>query len=146
MTYQRISAGSILRVSDQVVIPADPKNTDFQEYQAWVRKGNTAPPVPVPIRAEPDFIAMWDELIASNLYQKVLIQSTQSLPVASFKVDFLAAFQDAKSGRPNIGAMQSAIDLMLSVAKLDEEDYEELGKMLRRNNLDDLFTITPNKG
>jgi hypothetical protein len=141
MTYQRISADSILRVSDGVTIPADPKNTDFREYQAWVRQGNTAPPVPVPLRAEPDYVAMWDELIASNLYRKVLAQSTRSLPVTSFKVDFLAAFNDAKSGRPNIEAMQAAIDLILSVLVLDQEDFEELWRMLRRNNLDGLFVI-----
>jgi hypothetical protein len=141
MTYQRISADSILRVSDQAVIPADPKNIDFQEYQGWVRQGNTAPPVPVSLKAVPDYIAMWDELIASNLYQKVLAQSTRSLAVASFKVDFLAAFSDAKWGRPNIDAMQAAINLILGVLTLEPEDYEELGVMLRRNNLDDLFTI-----
>lgn len=141
MTYQRISNGLILRVSDGAIIPDDPKNVDRQEYEAWTRRGNTAPPAPVALKAGPDYVTMWDELIASNLYQKVLAQSTRSLPVASFKVDFLAAFSDAKWGRPNIDAMQAAIDLILGVLTLDQDDYEELWRMLRRNNLDELFII-----
>lgn len=142
MMYQRIGDGMILRLSDGATIPPDSRNADRQEYEEWVMKGNTAPPVPVVVRSEPDFVTMWDELIASSLYQKVLAQSTQSLPVASFKVDFLAAFSDAKWGRPNIDAMQAAIDLILSVLTLEPEDFEELSRMLRRNNLDDLFRIS----
>jgi hypothetical protein len=141
MTYQLIGDGMIFRLSDGATIPPDSQNVDRQEYEAWMAKGNTAPPVPVALRKEPDFVAVWDELIASRLYQKVLAQSTQSLPVASFKVDFLAAFSDAKWGRPNIDAMQAAIDLILSVLTLDPEDFGELETMLRRNNLDDLFAI-----
>jgi hypothetical protein len=141
MTYQRIGNGLVFRLSDGVTIPPDPRNVDRQEYEAWMAKGNTAPPAPVPLRSDPDFVAMWDELIASRLYAKVLAQSFASLPVASAKVDFLAAFTDAKFGRPNIEAIQAAINLILSVLTLAPEDFGELGTMLRRNNLDNLFTI-----
>ena len=33
---------TILRKTDNVFIPTDPANTDYQEYLEWVAKGNTA--------------------------------------------------------------------------------------------------------
>ena len=33
---------SVLRKADNVTIPFDPANTDYQEYLKWVSKGNTA--------------------------------------------------------------------------------------------------------
>lgn len=34
----------ILRVEDQVWIPFDPANTDYQQYLAWLAEGNTPLP------------------------------------------------------------------------------------------------------
>jgi len=35
------STTTILRKSDNAVIPFDNNNTDYQEYLAWVAEGNT---------------------------------------------------------------------------------------------------------
>lgn len=35
--------GYILRTSDGAMIPQDPENEDFVNYQTWVAAGNTAP-------------------------------------------------------------------------------------------------------
>jgi len=37
-------ADSIIRVIDGASIPADPDNTDYQEYLKWVAAGNTPLP------------------------------------------------------------------------------------------------------
>lgn len=34
----------VLRLSDNAVIPFDPGNTDYQEYQRWLAAGNTPLP------------------------------------------------------------------------------------------------------
>ena len=34
----------ILRTNDNASIPADPANTDYQEYLKWVAEGNTPTP------------------------------------------------------------------------------------------------------
>ena len=35
---------SLIRLSDNAAIPADPDNTDYQEYLKWVAEGNTPLP------------------------------------------------------------------------------------------------------
>ena len=35
---------SVLRLSDNAIIPFDPGNTDYQEYQRWLAAGNTPLP------------------------------------------------------------------------------------------------------
>jgi len=40
--------GYITRLSDEAVIPPDPDNRDYQEYLAWVARGNTPAPAYTP--------------------------------------------------------------------------------------------------
>lgn len=48
MTYKLTRSGVIL--NDIILIPADPDNRDWQEYQEWLTAGNT----PLPADPEPD--------------------------------------------------------------------------------------------
>jgi hypothetical protein len=43
--YRLTSGSSVIRVADSATIPADPANTDWQAYQAWLAAGNTPDPV-----------------------------------------------------------------------------------------------------
>ena len=47
MNYKLTSSPSILR-SDGAFIPVDPENTDYQQYEAWVKAGNTPEPADLP--------------------------------------------------------------------------------------------------
>jgi hypothetical protein len=48
MTYQLTQGDSIHRLSDNAFIPPDDRNTDYQEYTAWLAAGNTPLPAPEP--------------------------------------------------------------------------------------------------
>ena len=48
MTYQLTTTSYILRLADNAMIPQDPANRDFVEYQAWLAAGNTPEPAPAP--------------------------------------------------------------------------------------------------
>lgn len=44
MSYQLTAGNTILRLSDNALIPNAPGNRDYAEYQAWVADGNTPLP------------------------------------------------------------------------------------------------------
>ncbi|QPX47968.1 hypothetical protein PQC13_gp003 [Synechococcus phage S-SRM01] len=49
MTYKLTHSTSIIDISRNAAIPADPDNTDYQEYLRWLEEGNEPlPPDPIP--------------------------------------------------------------------------------------------------
>lgn len=46
--YKQINPNVVQRIRDGAFIPADPANTDYEEYLAWVAAGNVATPLPAP--------------------------------------------------------------------------------------------------
>jgi hypothetical protein len=44
----RITNGGVIRLTDNAMVPADVRNTDWQAYQEWLAAGNTPEPAFVP--------------------------------------------------------------------------------------------------
>jgi hypothetical protein len=49
--YQLLQSGAIIRVEDGAIIPQDPANRDYREYEDWTADGNTAQPEAVDLTA-----------------------------------------------------------------------------------------------
>jgi hypothetical protein len=59
MTYTLVfNSSMIIRDSDGTAIPPDPRNADWQGYQAWIAAGNMPTPAPIPPAPIPS-CALW---------------------------------------------------------------------------------------
>jgi len=56
--YQLTNSTSILRLSDNASIPADPANADYRIYLKWIADGNTPEPLPVAPIQVPQVLTM----------------------------------------------------------------------------------------
>ena len=79
--YQLTNSTTIIRLSDNAFIPAEPTNIDYQEYQAWLSKGNKPLPyVPPVVEPIPDLLSFLAEFQVPNntLYLSVFEKVYQS--------------------------------------------------------------------
>jgi hypothetical protein len=79
MTYTLTSTTTIIRDADNAFIPADPANTDYQAYQAWLAEGNTpnpyVPPTP-PAQSQPTLAELQAQLNALTVQITALSSNT----------------------------------------------------------------------
>jgi hypothetical protein len=119
------------------VLPRQPDPTATWDGEQWV--------TPEPPGPEPDYRGFWDAALTSNVYQALYTLSTVDLPVNAAVTAFTASFQDAKDGRPNPGAIQSCIGLVMQAAAghLAAEHLSELQGLLDAHHLSSIYTLTP---
>jgi hypothetical protein len=109
------------------------------EVIAAYQAGNPIDPVP-PERG-PDYMAFWDALLVSPVYQSIRAQALTTPAVLVACTEFIAAIGDAKIGRPNVPAIQACINNLLSGGTFTEADLQELGVLLAVGNLQDTYVL-----
>ncbi|NVO13909.1 MAG: hypothetical protein HXX10_07720 [Rhodoplanes sp.] len=117
MTYKLTSGTSILR-SDGACIPADPANSDYAAYLAWVEAGNTpvpyVAPVPPPLtrlykstvwrRATDAEASTIDAQLQAaparlrRLWDDSTVLDTDAAEFAALSAGFVAAFGQSRAG------------------------------------------------
>jgi len=141
MTYQLTSGDSIVRLTDNAFIPADPGNRDYREYLEWLDAGNTPEPAPPPPPPAPDYVAFWNALMASSLYASIREQSFTSLPLNTLATEFIALLGDAKAGRANETAIQQSIESVLFYGTFTDTQLNELQNALATGHLNVIYTF-----
>jgi hypothetical protein len=119
------------------VLPRQPDPTATWDGEQWV---TPEPPAP-----QPDYIGFWDAVLVSDTYAQLLGLAMANLPTNTALTAFIAAFQDAKAGRPNVPAIQTCIFLVLQSAAevLTAEHLVELQGLMDAHHLSSVYTFTP---
>jgi hypothetical protein len=147
MNYFITSTGLISRHIGEgavMTLPAENNGTpEWREYLDWLAQGNTPEPAPPPPPPGPDYLAFWDALLVSNVYQTIRAQALTSAAVLVAVTECIAAIQDAKAGRPNVPAIQMCLFNLLGAATFTENDLDELRLLFVVGNLQDIFTLEP---
>ena len=142
MSYQLTNYGAIKRLEDGALIPADAGNLDYREFLEWQQAGNTPEPAPAPpVIDAPDFQLFLDTIIASPLYQKVLMQSIASPAVNVAFTTVMGALILAATGRPNLLALQSGFNALLGAMTIEPGDIESLQAIAEAANVDGALSM-----
>jgi hypothetical protein len=139
--YQLTQGDTILRLEDNAYIPLDPANRDFALFTAWLKAGNTPEPAPAPPPPTPSYVAFWEGLLATDVYQAIRGQAAISLAMNTAATEFIALLGDAKAGRVYEAAIQSSIDSILDNGTFTEDDLDQFQSLLELGNLDDIYTV-----
>ncbi len=98
---------------------------------------------PEPKAEQPNYLAFWDAVLVSQAYAALLSHAMVNLPTNTALTAFIAAFQDAKEGRPNPGAIQACISLVMGAAAdaLQPEHLEELQRLMDTFHLSSIYAL-----
>lgn len=96
---------------------------------------------PGPPTPQPNYIAFWDALLISSVYQSIRAQALTTPAVLVACTEFIAAIGDAKMGRPNVPAIQACINYLLAAGTFTEGELEELASLLAAGNLQDIYAL-----
>lgn len=123
--------------ADEVLIETDPGLAEG----VWVQQWSSRPATDLELLARCDYIAFWNALLTSEVYQSIRAQACVDLGVNVCCTEFVAAIGDAKAGRANKNAIQACITLLLQEVQLTADELSELSDVLSAGNLQYVYTL-----
>ena len=102
----------------------------------------TAAEIAARIRANANYVAFWDALLASTVYGSIRTQSMASLPMNTLATEFIALIGDAKDGRVNEAAIQASMSAVFSTGTFTTADAAEFTAALAAGLLDDIYSLS----
>ena len=121
--YKLTQSTSIIRLSDNAFIPADPANTDYAAYVAWLDAGNEpepADPVPAPVKvmtALEFFERFTDE------EQLAIVTATMSNPAVKLWYDKLIAANEVNFSDPRL---EAGLNNLVTAELITEDRKQEI--------------------
>ena len=136
----------IVRLSDKACIPADPANTDYQEYLAWVAEGNVPKPVdpPTPEQIQAEYISQVQRVLdgkAQELgYDNIISICTYA---GSSNEKFAAEGKAVLKWRDDVWTKCFEVLQDVQAAKRPVPAIDELMKELPEMKLDEKYSAMP---
>lgn len=94
-----------------------------------------------PPEPEPDYEGFYNDLIAHPVYQSISMKAALFQPLLAASTEFIAAFGDAKAGRPNPDAIRMTVWKLMYWLQPSEAEAAAIQTMLAANHLDGLYSL-----
>lgn len=114
-------------------LPEQPDPSATWDGSQWV-----TPPPPPP---EPNYEGFYNDLIAHPVYQSISMKAALFQPLLAASTEFIAAFGDAKAGRPNPDAIRMTVWKLMYWLQPGEEEAAAIQTMLAANHLDEIYSL-----
>lgn len=85
--------------------------------------------------------AFWNHLITSGAYATLKKAASRNLRTNTICTEFIALLADAKFGDPNVEAIQSSLNEVLSSISFSVEEVAEIKSLFKVTGLSDIYEI-----
>lgn len=83
----------------------------------------------------------WNELMTSSAYATLKTAAATDLQINALCTEFIALISDAKFGEPNIPAIQTSLNSILSSVDFSMEELAEIQSLFNVTGLNQIYTL-----
>jgi hypothetical protein len=125
----------------QNAVESTPVFVNGSWQQSWQITAASAEQIQQRRLANADYVAFWDALLISPVYQSIRTQALTTPAVLVACTEFIAAISDAKAGRANAPAIQACINYLLQAGTFTTEEVQSIDQLLVAGNLEQIYSL-----